>query len=113
MGKGDKKTKRGKIIIGSYGVRRAHRKLAKNIAPAPAPEIKPVKPKPQPKKVIPETELEEAPVIQSIVPPETEEVAEVKKAPKKTAKKPADETKPKTPKSKKTENPNENQTELL
>ncbi len=27
MGKGDKKTKRGKIIIGSYGVRRPKKKV--------------------------------------------------------------------------------------
>ena len=31
MGKGDKKTKRGKILMGSHGVRRARRKLAKAI----------------------------------------------------------------------------------
>jgi len=47
MGKGDKKSKRGKIVIGSYGVRRAKKK--KKIIPA-AP--KPVEPKP--KKVVAE-----------------------------------------------------------
>jgi 30S ribosomal protein S31 len=36
MGKGDKKTRRGKIILGSYGVRRPRKKTDK-------PEIKPVK----------------------------------------------------------------------
>jgi len=36
MGKGDKKTRRGKIILGSYGVRRPRKKNNK-------PEIKPVK----------------------------------------------------------------------
>lgn len=35
MGKGDKKSKRGKIILGSFGVRR-HRK-SKHVAPAAAP----------------------------------------------------------------------------
>ena len=33
MGKGDKKSKRGKIILGSYGVRR-RRKVAKKFIPA-------------------------------------------------------------------------------
>ena len=36
MGKGDKKTKRGKIILGTFGVRRRRKKSDK-------PEIKPVK----------------------------------------------------------------------
>ena len=36
MGKGDKKTRRGKIILGTYGVRRPRKKTDK-------PEIKPVK----------------------------------------------------------------------
>ena len=33
MGKGDKKSKRGKIILGSYGVRR-RRKVTKKLMPA-------------------------------------------------------------------------------
>ena len=37
MGKGDKKTKRGKIILGTYGVSRRRKKQHK-------PEIKPVEP---------------------------------------------------------------------
>lgn len=40
MGKGDKKTKRGKIIIGSHGVRRPKKKKA-----SPEPVVKPVKKK--------------------------------------------------------------------
>ena len=36
MGKGDKKSRRGKIILGSYGVRRPRKKNNK-------PEVKPVK----------------------------------------------------------------------
>jgi 30S ribosomal protein S31 len=55
MGKGDKKTKRGKILMGSHGVRRARRKLGKAIPlialkeEKPAETIKekaPAKPKP-------------------------------------------------------------------
>ena len=36
MGKGDKKTKRGKIVIGSYGVRR----MRKTSSPAPEKVVK-------------------------------------------------------------------------
>lgn len=32
MGKGDKKTKRGKIILGSYGVRRPRKKTTAEVA---------------------------------------------------------------------------------
>ncbi len=39
MGKGDKKTKRGKITIGSYGVKRP-KKSKKYVAPKPEKEIK-------------------------------------------------------------------------
>lgn len=42
MGKGDKKSKRGKIIIGSYGVRRPSRK--KHVA---VPSVKTVEEKPK------------------------------------------------------------------
>lgn len=62
MGKGDQKSKRGKIVIGSYGVRRP-RKVAKKVLVTPvvdktvekpevAPEVKEVKvaaPKRKPK----------------------------------------------------------------
>jgi len=34
MGKGDKKSKRGKIHIGSYGVKRPRKKAVKKAAPA-------------------------------------------------------------------------------
>ncbi len=40
MGKGDKKTKKGKIIKGSFGVSRPKR-IKKAGAPAPAAEAKP------------------------------------------------------------------------
>jgi len=33
MGKGDKKTKRGKIVIGSYGVKRTRKKKKVTVAP--------------------------------------------------------------------------------
>ncbi len=64
MGKGDKKTKRGKIIIGSYGVKRRKKK-----SPSYFPPVEKVaKPKPQLEKVV-------------------EEEAEVKKVKKTAAKK--------------------------
>jgi 30S ribosomal protein S31 len=82
MGKGDKKTKRGKIIIGSSGVRRT-RKKTKHVAPVA------VKAEPKPNK-----EVEE-----QVIPP-------VKAAPKKSAKKVEEhvgvtEEKPKVAKTKK------------
>jgi len=82
MGKGDKKTKRGKIIIGSSGVRRTRKK--KGI-------IKSVAPKAEPKPVKDAEEL--------VIPA-------VKPAPKKTAKKVVEqvegaEVKPKAVKTKK------------
>ncbi len=39
MGKGDKKTKKGKISMGSYGVRRP-KKDKKYVAPEPVKEVK-------------------------------------------------------------------------
>ncbi len=39
MGKGDVKSKRGKIFRGSYGKTRP-KKLKKNVVPAPKPEVK-------------------------------------------------------------------------
>lgn len=42
MGKGDKKSKRGKITIGSYGVRRPKRKTS-TAAPAKAEKAAPKK----------------------------------------------------------------------
>ncbi|HOH99231.1 MAG TPA: 30S ribosomal protein THX [Bacteroidales bacterium] len=45
MGKGDKKSRRGKIIRGSYGKTRPGRSKSPGIlpTPAPAPEVKPEK----------------------------------------------------------------------
>lgn len=45
MGKGDKKTKRGKIVIGSSGVRRQKKKIRFILAP-----VVEVTPKAKPKK---------------------------------------------------------------
>ena len=42
MGKGDKKTKRGKILMGSHGVRRPRRKLVRAIPVIALKEEKPV-----------------------------------------------------------------------
>ncbi len=82
MGKGDKKTKRGKIVIGSSGVRRARKK--KKIITVVAAKAEPK----------PKTEIEGI------------EVPVVKTSPKKTAKKAVEhsdgkEEKPKAAKTKK------------
>jgi ribosomal small subunit protein bTHX len=91
MGKGDKKSKRGKIIIGSYGVRRSQRNKKAFVAPPKATEIKP-------KKIV------EEPVTIAALE-ETEEKVVKKTAAKKTTKKTAEGTepaeKPKTSKAKK------------
>ena len=81
MGKGDKKTKRGKIVIGSSGVRRARKK--KNRKPG-------ILIKAEPKPKVP---IEQNPVV--VVPeivPVVEQVEE--KAPRKTAVKKAAPKKP-------------------
>lgn len=48
MGKGDKKSKHGKIIMGSYGVRRPRRKNTEKIVAAIV-DAKPEKPEAKPK----------------------------------------------------------------
>jgi ribosomal small subunit protein bTHX len=71
MGKGDKKTRRGKIILGTYGVRRRRKKADK-------PEIKHVN-IPQEKALKdkkPHREKKEIPAIKEVV--EIKEVKEVK-----------------------------------
>jgi 30S ribosomal protein S31 len=85
MGKGDKKTKRGKIIMGSYGVRRPKRRKQTMVA-----EIKPVVAK---TKVV---KAEEAEVVKEKKKPsakkavvEKKEVAVTATPEKKTARKPA------------------------
>jgi 30S ribosomal protein S31 len=93
MGKGDKKTKRGKIVIGSSGVRRARKKKIRK------PGI-PVKAEPKTK-----VSIEQNPVV--VVPEITPVVEQVEeKAPKKTAvkktaaKKPAEKVEEGEPKPK-------------
>ena len=81
MGKGDKKTRRGKINIGSYGVRR-RRVKGRNlpIEAAPVVEVKPEKAvEPKVKKAAKAPEPVE-PVVET-----------AKKAPRKTAKKAKEE----------------------
>ncbi len=79
MGKGDKKTKRGKIIMGSYGKKRPKR-ITKINTTTVAEKPKPAKPK---KEVAAKVETPE-PVVAEV--PEVKPVAEKKKAaPKKAA----------------------------
>ncbi|OFX21587.1 MAG: ribosomal small subunit protein bTHX [Bacteroidetes bacterium GWA2_31_9b] len=63
MGKGDKKTRKGKIVIGSHGVRRPKRKKTKAAAPSVKPKT-PVKTEPKVKaesKAKVKTEIKETP----------------------------------------------------
>lgn len=110
MGKGDKKTRRGKITIGTYGVRRLRKKASK-VKPRHVKEEKPVELKGrksprekaavhEPKEVpeVIETAIKQ-PVAEVKEPKETNEVKSVK-APRKTTtekdtkvKKQKDETK--------------------
>jgi 30S ribosomal protein S31 len=77
MGKGDKKTKRGKILMGSHGVRRARRKLQKAIPLVAIKEEKPVeainekapvKPKPVKEEVQVETPVIAASAEETVKP---------------------------------------------
>jgi ribosomal small subunit protein bTHX len=101
MGKGDKKTKRGKIIISSYGVRRARRKkgLRHGILHKPAEEAKPVDTLEQnPVELVPES----APVVEQVVEKAPRKTAVKKAVPKKPVEKVEEgEPKPKPTKSKK------------
>jgi 30S ribosomal protein S31 len=95
MGKGDKKSRRGKIIMGSFGVKRRRRDVAKSVA-APALKEEPVakakkeKPAPKPKPVAEEVKVEE-PVVEP-----ASDVAEkpAKKKPASKAKAPKKEDQP-------------------
>jgi len=97
MGKGDKKTRRGKIIIGSFGVRRARKKKKGVVPPALPKEIK----------------IKAKAVEEPVKAVAVEAVVEEKKAPKKAAvKKTAEKTeeaesKPKAPRAKKKAEPKE------
>jgi len=60
MGKGDKKSRKGKISMGSYGVTRPRNKK-KAVATAPAAKkVKPVVEKAAPKKVAPKKAAKKA-----------------------------------------------------
>jgi 30S ribosomal protein S31 len=112
MGKGDKKTRRGKIVIGSFGVRRPRKKSKKlNVEKPLGPKPK----KPVEEQVIMPVETPEIPEVK-VTTPIPEEIPAVKKpvrkaAPKKTtekAEKPEkaakvekEAAKPKTPKTRK------------
>jgi ribosomal small subunit protein bTHX len=99
MGKGDKKTKRGKIIIGSTGVRRPRKKkrykpvIVQKAEPKAKeiPEVKPV-------ELVPEI----APVTEQVEEKAPKKAAVKKAAPKKQAEKAEEDApKPKAAKTKK------------
>jgi 30S ribosomal protein S31 len=113
MGKGDKKTKRGKIILGSFGVRRPHRPKA--LAPATEMVKKSEKIRPEKSKVVKHTDT----VVESITKPgevagnvvEKPEVEVKKVAKPKTAKKTTENSEqPKETPEDKAENTNEETT---
>jgi 30S ribosomal protein S31 len=81
MGKGDKKTKKGKISMGSYGVRRP-KKDKKYVAPEPVKEVKK-------KDVVVDANIatEDKPKKAKKVAAPKDEAAEEKSATKKTTKK--------------------------
>ena len=88
MGKGDKKTKRGKILMGSHGVRRPRRKLVRTIPIVEIKEEKPVvvvkeKATAKPKAVKENIQVETPPV--TAVPAEAAVKPARKKAPPKAS----------------------------
>ena len=102
MGKGDKKTKRGKIVIGSSGVRRARKKKGRK------PDIL-HKAEPKPKDILEQHPTVQIPEISPMGEPVEEKVtrkpAAKKAAPKKLVEKVVEgepKAKTKTTKSKKT-----------
>ena len=86
MGKGDKKTKRGKIILGSYGTRRPRR--SKTLAPLITIAKKVEKAKPEKPKAIKQSEAMPEPIVVAAKALEQPVVLEKKtampKIPKKT-----------------------------
>jgi 30S ribosomal protein S31 len=93
MGKGDKKSRRGKIILGTFGARRRRKKaalaIAKPVVSSASAEIK------TKKAVKPKAEPKEAAVTEKVIKEKT--VAKTAKAPKekKEQEEPAAEAKPK------------------
>jgi ribosomal small subunit protein bTHX len=65
MGKGDQKSRRGKIWKGSYGVTRSH-KTANSVKPAIV-ETKPIAAKVAPKPIVEKPVAEKAPIAQKPV----------------------------------------------
>jgi 30S ribosomal protein S31 len=93
MGKGDKKSRRGKIILGTFGVRRRRKQAALTIEkPVVSSESAEIKPK---KAVKPKAEPKEAEVPEKVTKEKT--VTKPVKAPKekKEQEEPAAEAKPK------------------
>jgi 30S ribosomal protein S31 len=85
MGKGDKKSKRGKILMGSYGVRRPRRKQVTAVLPAEVIEEKPVvavKPKAPAKPKAEKPPVAEEKVNMAVTPEETAKPEKKKTAPK-------------------------------
>jgi len=78
MGKGDKKSKRGKITIGSYGVRRSRKKR-------PSLPVPVITAKPEEKKKVPAKKPAKAPVEFPVAEKEVAPVEAVVKTPKKKA----------------------------
>lgn len=90
MGKGDKKSRRGKIIIGSYGVRRpksSKSKIFGKVETLPAETIEKVKKHTEKPKSDPKPKVKE---IEPVVAVESELNTAVKKGVKKTSRKSAD-----------------------
>jgi len=91
MGKGDKKSRRGKIIIGSYGVKRPQSTPAKSFVKA----VKVVEEIVEPLAKAPEAPAPEVhtktKVAAKPVALKNENPEEIKKAPKKAPKKPKEE----------------------
>lgn len=90
MGKGDKKTKRGKILMGSHGVRRPKRKQTRTVPVIAIKEEKPavpVKEKPAAKpKAVKEEVKAESPEVTAVVE-EAAKPARKKSPPKASPKK--------------------------
>ncbi|MDD3875623.1 MAG: 30S ribosomal protein THX [Bacteroidales bacterium] len=110
MGKGDKKSKRGKIIQGSYGVTRPRNKNKKNTVVKNVPELKNevkkaekvIEKAPQEPKAIEVEKVVEVSEPVEAVENETKKVDTKKSEPKKSApKKPKDVSETEKPKTKK------------
>jgi ribosomal small subunit protein bTHX len=105
MGKGDKKSKRGKIILGSYGVRRPRRPKAltpakkEKVEKIKVEKVKPIKLKEDLAELIPQTIVAEVDLIAETKPAVAEKkVAPSKKATEETHAEPAKTSPAKAPK---------------